>query len=64
MKDNKNNSKKEMTNAPSMPEVCKECYRWESWGHKCVYFWNKKKECGSKVKDREELAFLEQLRRR
>lgn len=44
--------------------MCRECYRWAKWGGKCSYYWINKKECGSLVKDQEEMLLLEQIRRR
>jgi hypothetical protein len=46
------------------PEICRGCYRWNQWQHRCSYFWDKKKECGSKVRDYEDMVNLDQLRRR
>jgi len=57
----KNQSKKSFTNSS---EICKGCYRWDTWQHKCSYFWNEKKECGSKVKDYDDMVELDQIRRR
>jgi len=61
LKDKKEGNKT-MSNSP--PETCRGCYRWEQWQHKCSYYWQKKKECGSHVKDYEEMVSLDQLRRR
>ncbi|MBN2111939.1 hypothetical protein JW707_02455 [Candidatus Woesearchaeota archaeon] len=52
--------KKEFTNAP---EACRGCFRWSQWQNKCSFFWKNKKECGSKVRDHEEMVNLDQLRR-
>jgi len=47
-----------------VPAPCRECYRWEQWKRNCSFFWNSKKECGSKVKDHDEMVSLDQMRRR
>jgi len=57
----KGKKQKALANAP---DICEGCYRWNQWQHKCSYFWNKKKECGSKVRDDEDMVRLDQLRRR
>jgi hypothetical protein len=44
--------------------TCEGCYRWEQWGSRCSYYWDKKKECGSKVTSHEDMIVLDQLRRR
>lgn len=59
----KGKKQKTVSNAP-VPETCRGCYRWEQWKGKCSYFWKDKKECGSKIKDYDEMAILDQLRRR
>jgi len=60
LKGNKKSAPK--TNIP--PKTCEGCFRWAQWDGKCSYFWNQKKECGSKVKDYDDMIFLDQLRRR
>ncbi|MEW6062751.1 MAG: hypothetical protein AB1571_00045 [Nanoarchaeota archaeon] len=44
------------------PEICENCLRWKEFKGKCRYYWQNKKECGSKVKTVEEMLNLDRLR--
>ena len=46
------------------PVLCNGCYRFGEFGTKCSFYWKHKKECGSKVKDYDEMLTLDHLRRR
>jgi hypothetical protein len=46
------------------PEVCAGCYRFNEFGTKCTFYWNEKKECGSRVKDYDDMLSTDHLRRR
>jgi hypothetical protein len=56
-----NNEKKENT-APHI--ICSGCYRFNEFKQKCSFYWGGKKECGSKVKDYDDMIMLDHLRRR
>ena len=58
------NAKKCGQQKKAPPKVCEGCYRFCEFGTACSFYWNEKKECGSKVRDYDEMISLDHLRRR
>ena len=44
------------------PILCEDCFRFDKFGKECKYFWDRKKDCGSKVKSFEEMIDLDKIR--
>lgn len=66
LKDKEINAKDIKANAGNneAPHLCTGCYRFGEFGSKCSFYWEEKKECGSRVRDYDEMIMLDQLRRR
>jgi hypothetical protein len=39
-------------------EICEDCINWKQYGKKCFFFWEKKKECPSKIEEGEDQKLL------
>lgn len=45
-----------------MPEdnICKDCINWKQFGKSCFFYWEKKKQCPSKIIEDENSFTLDQ----